>query len=84
MMEKIKKLGSDFVVFRMLKKNSKEFSNKFGHCSSNNLHSSKNNLEIGAPTNFKHEINVRYDESSNQFIGLPEEWKNMLERNDIK
>lgn len=41
-------------------------------------------LKIGTPTNFKHNIQVKHDKEKNEFIGLPNEWRSLLERNNIK
>lgn len=48
------------------------------------LHSGSGELKIGTPTNFQHNINVKHDKEKNQFIGLPDEWRSLLERNDIR
>lgn len=45
---------------------------------------SSNDLKIGTPTNFKHNIQVKHDKEKNEFIGLPNEWRTLLEKNDIK
>lgn len=41
-------------------------------------------IKIGTPTNFKHNIQVKHDKEKNQFIGLPDEWRYLLEKNNIK
>lgn len=47
-------------------------------------HHSGDNMKIGTPTNFQHNINVKHDKERNQFIGLPCEWRALLETNNIK
>ncbi|RNA40272.1 serine threonine- kinase PAK 1-like isoform X2 [Brachionus plicatilis] len=47
-------------------------------------HQSGDNMKIGTPTNFQHNINVKHDKERNQFIGLPTEWRSLLETNNIK
>jgi hypothetical protein len=42
------------------------------------------NITIGTPTDFKHNISVVFDKEKNDFIGLPEEWRTLLEENKIK
>lgn len=56
------------------------------HNNSNNDSSSASNgdIKIGTPTNFKHNIQVKHDKERNQFIGLPDEWRHLLEKNNIK
>lgn len=46
--------------------------------------SSNGDLKIGTPTNFKHNIHIKHDKERNEFIGLPNEWRTLLEKNDIK
>jgi hypothetical protein len=46
--------------------------------------SSNSDLKIGTPTNFKHNIQVKHDKERNEFIGLPSEWRLLLENNNIK
>ena len=46
--------------------------------------SDSNDLKIGTPTNFKHNIQVKHDKEKNEFIGLPNEWRTLLEKNNIK
>lgn len=41
-------------------------------------------LKISEPTNFKHNIQVKHDKERNEFIGLPNEWRVLLEKNNIK
>ncbi len=43
-----------------------------------------NELKIGTPTNFKHNIQVKYDKERNEYVGLPNEWRALLEKNNIK
>jgi hypothetical protein len=43
-----------------------------------------NDLKIGVPTNFQHNIQVKHDKERNEFIGLPKEWRVLLESNNIK
>ncbi len=45
---------------------------------------SSNSIQIGEPTDFKHNIKVRFDKEKNDFVGLPDEWRNLLEKNNIK
>jgi hypothetical protein len=47
-------------------------------------HSSSSDMKIGTPTNFQHNINVKHDKERNEFIGLPNEWRVLLESNNIK
>ena len=46
--------------------------------------SSQPDMKISTPTNFKHEIQVIYDKERDQYIGLPLEWRALLEKNNIK
>lgn len=46
--------------------------------------SKNDDLKIGTPTNFKHNIQVKHDKEKNEFIGLPNEWRTLLEKNNIK
>lgn len=58
-----------------------------GSSTSSHHHDSLGNgsdIKIGTPTNFKHNIQVKHDKERNQFIGLPDEWRSLLERNNIK
>ena len=48
------------------------------------VNSSSNDMKIGTPTNFQHNINVKHDKERNEFIGLPTEWRVLLETNNIK
>ena len=43
-----------------------------------------NDIKIGTPTNFKHNIQVIHDKDRNEFIGLPDDWKILLEKNNLK
>lgn len=43
-----------------------------------------NDMKISTPTNFKHEIQVIYDKERDEYIGLPLEWRALLEKNNIK
>lgn len=52
--------------------------------SSNGTNSSNGDMRIGTPTNFKHNIQVKHDKEKNEFIGLPSEWRSLLEKNNIK
>jgi hypothetical protein len=54
------------------------------HVNHHHHHSSSGDLKIGEPTNFKHNIQVKHDKERNQFIGLPDEWRSLLENNNIK
>ncbi|CAF1003024.1 unnamed protein product [Brachionus calyciflorus] len=47
-------------------------------------HGQSDDMKIGMPTNFQHNINVKHDKERNQFIGLPNEWRVLLETNNIK
>ncbi len=51
---------------------------------SSNGNSSNGDMRIGTPTNFKHNIQVKHDKERNEFIGLPSEWRSLLEKNNIK
>jgi hypothetical protein len=42
------------------------------------------NIVIGQPTDFKHNIQVKFDKEKNDFVGLPQEWRSLLEKNNIK
>ena len=52
--------------------------------SPNGNNSSNGDMRIGTPTNFKHNIQVKHDKEKNEFIGLPSEWRSLLEKNNIK
>ena len=41
-------------------------------------------LRISEPQDFKHNIKVSYDKEKNDFIGLPEDWRKLLDENKIK
>ena len=38
---------------------------------------------IGTPTNFKHNVQVKHDKERNEFVGLPSEWRILLDSNKI-
>lgn len=40
-------------------------------------------MDIGTPTNVKHEVHVGFDQSTNEFIGLPPVWGAWLEQSKI-
>lgn len=48
-----------------------------------NKDAGSNDLKIGTPTNFKHNIQVKHDKEKNEFIGLPDEWQILLKKNNI-
>ncbi len=48
------------------------------------ISSKSDDLKIGTPTNFKHNIQVKHDKERNEFIGLPSEWQSLLLKNNIK
>lgn len=64
---------TSFTNHLLKNKENKEYSN-----------GSNGDLRIGTPTNFQHHIQVKHDKKKNEFIGLPSEWKNLLEKNNIK
>jgi hypothetical protein len=72
-------------IFDIFKRD-KDKENSSHHSSSSGIgfSSSGSDLKIGQPTDFKHNVNVKYDKNKNEFIGLPEEWRSLLEKNDIK
>jgi hypothetical protein len=70
-MDKMKKISNIFPNTNR-KKNEKE----------NNYDS--HDLKIGEPTDFKHNIQVKHDKERNEYIGLPAEWRALLESNNIK
>jgi hypothetical protein len=51
---------------------------------SSNGNNSNGDMRIGTPTNFKHNVQVKHDKERNEFIGLPSEWRSLLEKNNIK
>jgi hypothetical protein len=59
------------------------FTNPFSQKNKENA-SNRDELKIGTPTNFKHNIKVQHDKERNEFIGLPNEWRTLLEKNNIK
>jgi hypothetical protein len=78
----LRKKLSAMPVFPFLSRGKENGSlNHFTHSSNNN---SSNDLKIGTPTNFKHNIQVRYDKEKNTFTGMPDEWKDLLEKNNIR
>ena len=54
------------------------------HGDKGSANGSNSDLKIGEPTNFQHNINVKHDKTRNEFIGLPDEWRSLLETNNIK
>ena len=85
-MEKIKRLGSEMPLFQIFKRD-KENNTAYNSSHSGvdgNHSSSGSDLKIGPPTGFKHNINVKHDKTKNEFIGLPNEWRSLLEKNNIK
>ena len=54
------------------------------HKDSYSNYSLNQELKIGEPTNFKHNIQVKHDKERNQFIGLPQEWRALLDKNGIR
>ena len=82
-MEKIKRLGSEMPLFQLFKKDKENaaYNNSGGAIAGNH---GANDLKIGQPTDFKHNINVTHDKAKNEFIGLPNEWRSLLEKNNIK
>ena len=58
-----------------------------GSAASSSNHSnsgSAGDIKIGTPTNFKHNIQVKHDKERNEFIGLPSDWRVLLESNNIR
>lgn len=49
-----------------------------------NSSQSNSEMKISQPTNFKHEIQVIYDKENKEYIGLPEEWRQLLDDNNIQ
>ncbi|KII68263.1 Serine/threonine-protein kinase PAK 1 [Thelohanellus kitauei] len=43
----------------------------------------KKNISISRPMHFEHRVHVRYDPVSNQFVGLPDTWKTMLDNSAL-
>lgn len=43
----------------------------------------KKQIQISNPRDFQHKVHVRYDVNSNQLIGLPPAWQQMLENSTI-
>ncbi len=41
-------------------------------------------LNISSPLRIKHELHINFDKECNEFIGLPNEWKHLLEQNNIE
>lgn len=87
-MDKLKKLSIELPKFNfelsklsLFSSESKE--SKERKKSNNNL-LPISSLTISEPTDFKHNISVKYDELSHKFIGLPEDWRLLLEKNNIK
>ena len=63
---------------------SKPFKKTKGIESEDSYSSSSNDLKIGTPTNFKHNIQVKHDKERGEYIGLPLAWRELLEKNNIK
>lgn len=60
------------------------FTNPFNKSRDISSHSTNGSeLKIGTPTDFKHNIQVKHDKERGEFIGLPTEWRALLERNNI-
>ena len=74
-----------FQLFKRDKENTTAAFNNSSHGGADSNHSSSNSdLKIGPPTGFNHNINVKHDKTKNEFIGLPSEWRSLLEKNNIK
>ena len=52
--------------------------------SANAASAGSGDIKIGTPSNFKHNIQVKHDKERNEFIGLPSEWRVLLESNNIR
>ena len=55
----------------------------FGKNKTKSDHKDPVNVVIGQPTDFKHEVSVAFDKEKNDFIGLPDDWRQLLEKNNI-
>lgn len=40
-------------------------------------------VNISRPTSFQHVVKVTFDKESNEFIGIPEEWRDFLVKNNM-
>ena len=70
-------------------KESKDKEHAASGSASSSIHSNSGSagggdIKIGTPTNFKHNIQVKHDKERNEFIGLPSDWRVLLESNNIR
>lgn len=47
------------------------------------IKASESGRKISSPMNFTHEIHVGFDPDSGEFVGLPDEWKSLLDQSGI-
>ena len=79
-MDKLKKISIELPKFNLIK----DLRESRAKRNSNKSSSSVSSLTISEPTDFKHNISVKYDEVNNKFTGLPDQWQALLKENDIK
>merc|ERR1711976_315098 len=71
------------VVFSIFNKSSNKSDRNSSSQSNHSERSNTGHPEISHPIGFKHTVHVGFDPSTNEFTGLPDEWRDLLQSSNI-